>query len=282
MKTNASIISDVRLYDLRPENEDFTRCRCSILYTGPNRNNSSITKEALEKFIERKGYANVPVVAHLQKDEKGSYFVGGHDTRIVISEDEIEIVNGCIPFGVIPEDCSPAVETLEEPSGRRRAYFSVDVLLWTHRYPIIDAASDSEVLFSQSMEAVFNETHTENGTVIVDDFSISALCLLGVKNGREIEPCFEAAALRKPVPLKQSFGRLMTRLSSFETKKIECGCKALSERTDALEQRIKALESALSGSFGRTVVHSAPFCGAEYDTDALSERYGELLTRIKG
>ena len=284
MKTNESILSDVRLYDLRPENEDFTRCRCSILYTGKNRNNSFITEDALKKFIDRKGYANVPVVAHLQKDEKGSYFVGGHDTRIVISDDEIEIVGGCVPFGVIPEDCSPAVEIIEEPSGKKRGYFSVDVLLWTHRYPIIDAASDSEIMFSQSMEAVFNETHTENGTVIVDDFSISALCLLGIKNGREIEPCFEAAALRKKDALKKSFGALMTRLGSFEAKKIECGCHSLRERTDALEQRIAALESALGrlgGGFDRLPVHSAPFCGPEYETDLASERYGELLKRVK-
>ena len=43
-------------------NPDFVRCKCNVFYTGENRNYSNITDEALRKFIERKGYANVPVI----------------------------------------------------------------------------------------------------------------------------------------------------------------------------------------------------------------------------
>ncbi len=71
-------------------NKDFTRCRCNVFYTGRNRNYSDITESALQKFITRKGYANVPVVAHLMKDGDGKYYIGGHDSKIVIDNSRNE------------------------------------------------------------------------------------------------------------------------------------------------------------------------------------------------
>ena len=132
-------------------NKDFTRCRCNVFYTGRNRNYSDITEEALQKFIARKGYANVPVVAHLFKDENGKYRVGGHDSKVILSNEGIEFVNECVPFGVIPEDCNPSMDLITERSGEQRQYFSVDIILWTHRYPIMEAAFSDEVYFNQSM-----------------------------------------------------------------------------------------------------------------------------------
>ena len=109
-------------------NKDFTRCRCNIFYTGRNRNYSDITKEALQKFINRKGYANVPVVAHLFKDDNGNYRVGGHDSKIILSSEGIEFIDETVPFGVIPEDCNPSMDLITERSGEQREYFSVDVI----------------------------------------------------------------------------------------------------------------------------------------------------------
>ena len=48
--------------DFQVLNPDFTRCKCNVFYTGKNRNYTIITDEALHKLIERKGYANVPIV----------------------------------------------------------------------------------------------------------------------------------------------------------------------------------------------------------------------------
>ena len=71
-------------------NSEFTRCRCNVMYTGRNRNYSDITEKALNNFIQRKGYANVPVVAHLIKNEDGTYRVGGHDEKLIISDEGFE------------------------------------------------------------------------------------------------------------------------------------------------------------------------------------------------
>ena len=204
-------------------NKDFTRCRCNVFYTGRNRNYSDITEEALQKFIARKGYANVPVVAHLMKDDDGKYYIGGHDSKIVIDNNGIELVNECVPFGVIPEDCNPSMDLITERSGEQRKYFSVDIILWTHRYPIMEAAYSDEIYFNQSMEVFFEDYKYYNDYVVVNDFSMSALCLLrrSMDANENIEPCFESSRVKafsvNTDKFKQNFELMLEKLKQYES-----------------------------------------------------------------
>ena len=204
-------------------NKDFTRCRCNVFYTGRNRNYSDITKEALQKFINRKGYANVPVVAHLFKDDNGNYRVGGHDSKIILSSEGIEFIDETVPFGVIPEDCNPSMDIITERSGEKREYFSVDVILWTHRYPIMEAAFSDEVYFNQSMEITFDQYHEDENYIVVDDFSMSALCLLNrsLSQNDNVEPCFESSRVSKfsldENKFRQNFEFMLETLKQYET-----------------------------------------------------------------
>ena len=204
-------------------NKDFTRCRCNVFYAGRNRNYSDITEEALQKFIARKGYANVPVVAHLMKDDDGKYYIGGHDSKIVIDNNGIELVNECVPFGVIPEDCNPSMDLITERSGEQRKYFSVDIILWTHRYPIMEAAYSDEIYFNQSMEIFFEDYKYNNDYVVVNDFSMSALCLLrrSMDANENIEPCFESSRVKAfsidTDKFKQNFELMLEKLKQYES-----------------------------------------------------------------
>ena len=204
-------------------NKDFTRCRCNVFYTGRNRNYSDITEEALQKFIARKGYANVPVVAHLFKDENGKYRVGGHDSKVILSNEGIECVNECVPFGVIPEDCHPSMDLITERSGEQRQYFSVDIILWTHRYPIMEAAFSDEVYFNQSMELNFDDTSYDGDYIVVHDFSMSALCLLNrsLDSNENVEPCFESSRVKSfsldEDKFKQNFELMLEKLKQYES-----------------------------------------------------------------
>ena len=204
-------------------NKDFTRCRCNVFYTGRNRNYSDITEDALQKFIARKGYANVPVVAHLMKDDDGKYYIGGHDSKIVIDNNGIELVNECVPFGVIPEDCNPSMDLITERSGEQRKYFSVDIILWTHRYPIMEAAYSDEVYFNQSMEIFFEDYKYDNDYVVVNDFSMSALCLLrrSLDPNENYEPCFESSRVKAfsidEDKFKQNFELMLEKLKQYES-----------------------------------------------------------------
>lgn len=205
-------------------NKDFTRCRCNVFYTGRNRNYSDITENALKKFIARKGYANVPVVAHLMKDDDGNYYVGGHDRKIIVSNAGIDLVDETIPFGVIPEDCNPSMDMITERSGEQREYFSVDVILWTHRYPIMEASYGDEIYFNQSMEINFDigDYEYDGDYTVIKDFSMSALCLLNKSNNSKdnIEPCFESSVVKKfsvdEGKFKQNFELMLQTLKKYE------------------------------------------------------------------
>lgn len=219
-----SIDMTAKLSNFSVINKDFTRCRCNVFYTGRNRNYSEITKEALQKFIDRKGYANVPVVAHLYKGDDGKLRVGGHDSKIILSEEGIEFINECVPFGVIPEDCNPSMDLITEKSGEQREYFSVDIILWTHRYPIMDAAFGEEIYFNQSMEICLESCFVDNdGYTVIDDFSMSALCLLNKSMNREdnVEPAFESSMVKKfsinEEQFKKNFELMLKELKSYDT-----------------------------------------------------------------
>ena len=210
-------------------NEDFTRCRCSVFYTGRNRNYSDITEAALDKFISRKGYANIPVVAHLMKDDDGNFYVGSHDRKIILSNEGIDFIDETIPYGVIPEDCNPSKDLITEKSGMQRKYFSVDVILWSHRYPIMEASYNDEIYFNQSMEIVFDSCETDSdGYVVVHDFHMSALCLLNKRdssgtdgNNKNQEPCFESSQVKKfsidESKFKQNFELMLEKLKQYES-----------------------------------------------------------------
>lgn len=204
-------------------NKDFTRCRCNVFYTGRNRNYSDITKEALQKLIARKGYANVPVVAHLMKDDDGKYYIGGHDSKIILSNEGIDIVNECVPFGVIPEDCNPSMDLITERSGEQREYFSVDIILWSHRYPIMEAAYGDEIYFNQSMEINFDDYEIDGDYTVIKDFSLSALCLLrrSLDASENIEPCFESSKVKafsiNEDKFKENFELMLNTLKQYES-----------------------------------------------------------------
>ena len=215
-----------KLSDFKVLNSDFTRCRCSVFYTGKNRNHSNITDGALQKLIDRKGYANVPVVGSI-KNVDNHAIMGGHDRKVEITSTDIKITNECVAYGVVPEDCNPAMETITDIHGIEKEYFCVDIILWTHYFPeILEAAGDSEVFFSQSMEIEVTEgNYDENyDYFMIEDFNLQALCLLGRYSGelkdKSTEPCFEDSVVRRfeiTDQFKQSFERLLDLLKSYES-----------------------------------------------------------------
>ncbi len=242
--TVKQIDTNLKLSDFSVINSDFTRARCRMFHTGRNRNCTDITENALNKLIARKGYANVPVVAHLYKSEDGKWRVGGHDSRIVLKTDGgVEIIDETVPFGVIPEDCNPAVEDVTEKSGEIKKYFCVDIILWTHRYNIMDAASTNEIYFNQSMEITYGSAeYAKDGYTIIDDFQLSALCLLNhdpYNKDNEVKPCFPSAVVKK-YNLNGTFNILANKIKEFNFPK-EDNCLDISKIKDKLNDNYFAL-----------------------------------------
>lgn len=225
-----SIQMEVKYSNFKVLNPDFTRCRCNVFYTGRNRNYTDITPNALQKLLTRKGYANIPVIGHIKKAENSSDMsvMGGHDRKIEISDDGVESINQCVPYGVIPEDCNPAMDKIIDIHGEEKEYFSVDVILWTSYFPeIMETIGDPNVLFSQSMEILTNEGFYDGDYYVIDDFSLQALCLLGKYNAgdprhnQSTEPCFEDSTVHRfsinETKFKQNFELMLEKLKSYDT-----------------------------------------------------------------
>jgi hypothetical protein len=206
-------------------NPDFIRCRCNVMYPGRNRNYTDITKNAVLKLIERKGYANVPVVGHIKLNKNGKKIMGSHDRKLEISNDGIQEINECTAMGVVPENCDPSFEKIIDKHGIEREYFSVDVILWSHYFPdLMETAYSDEIYFNHSMEIRMNETEWDDDYIVINDFSLQALCLLGKSTENPEDnsaPCFEDSVVKRfsinESKFKQNFELMLEKLKQYES-----------------------------------------------------------------
>lgn len=218
-----------KLSDFEVMDTEFTKCKCYALASGDNVNGSDITMQAIDKAIQRGEFYNKPIVAHLYRDENdGSWRVGGHDSKWVISNTSMEVINECIPFGTIPESSNVRKEEVLEPDGKTvNTYVVMDVILWTGRFNIMDAAYSDDVYFNQSCEISVNEYHyKDNDILAIDDFTFSALCLLNKSSdfSKNVRPCFPSCRVEKiksfsldEDKFKQNFELMLDKLKQYES-----------------------------------------------------------------
>lgn len=209
-------------------NSQLTKARCYIMASGKNANRSNITLQAMKSCISLLG--NTPVVAHLYKKSDGTGTrIGGHDVELKISDsDGITMKDLTVPFGVIPENCNPEiVEVLEEDGMTKNNYLIADVILWTGRYPIMDASYSSDIYFNQSCEIIIDDCHYDKDDyLIIEDFTLSALCLLNKSDDKEenVRPCFPSCRVEKAKysldqnSFKKEFALLMQEVRSLAFK----------------------------------------------------------------
>lgn len=218
-----------KLSDFEIVNREFIRCKCYMLATGDNVNGSDITLEAVKKAMSRGEFYNKPVVAHLYKDEEnGQWRVGGHDSKWIITNTSIELVNECIPFGVIPESSNIQLEEVLEADGETvNTYLTCQIILWVGRFNIMDAVYSDDIYFNQSCELSINEYHyKENDILAIDDFTFSALCLLNKSDdkSKNVRPCFPSCRVERmkafsidESQFKQNFELMLEKLKQYET-----------------------------------------------------------------
>lgn len=218
-----------KLSDFEIVNQEFIRCKCYMLATGDNVNGSDITLESVQKAMSRGEFYNKPVVAHLYKDEEnGKWRIGGHDSKWVITNTSIEVINECIPFGTIPESSDLKLEEVLEPDGETvNTYLTCQLILWTGRFNILDAAYSDDIYFNQSCELSINEYHwKDNDVLAIDDFTFSALCLLNKSDdkSKNVRPCFPSCRVEKmkafsidTEKFKKNFDLMLDRLKQCES-----------------------------------------------------------------
>lgn len=195
-----SLQFQVKFEDVKPINENFSRCKIYTLATNENRNGSFISKETVEKSLP--SIYNIPIVGEYLENEDN---FGGHGGKIEITDKEIKFVSTTRPYGVVPESANIYWENVTEEDGSIAEYLVVeDAILWTGRYEEIQQLLDNP--FGESMEIDINagEYKEINGKKLycIDDFTFSALCILGIdKDGNKdyanghVEPCFPSSSI---------------------------------------------------------------------------------------
>ena len=171
--------------------EKLVRVSCYLLGTGINRNGSNITKKAIKKANEK--LAHLPVVGHLIKDEDGSYYMGGHDIKVEDKGWDWEITPLTVPLGCVAGDKKFEFVKLEEDSGTTREYLKVDMIIWNHMSPVMEAAYSNDVYFSHSIEIdEVSGEWDETNNFRIDSFEYDKACLLGLSDEwkKNVEPCF--------------------------------------------------------------------------------------------
>lgn len=211
-------------------NSEFTKCKCYMLATGDNVNGSDITLESVKKAMARGEFYNKPIVAHLYRDaeDNNKWRVGGHDSKWVITNTSFDMIDETIPFGVIPETSDLKLEEVLEPDGFTvNTYLTCNIILWTGRYNIMDAAYSDDIYFNQSCELSMNEYHwKDNGVLAIDDFTFSALCLLNKSSdpNKNVRPCFPSCRIEKMKAFsidtdkfKQNFELMLDKIKQYES-----------------------------------------------------------------
>jgi hypothetical protein len=163
--------------DIVARNKSFDACTIHVMYTGKNRNRTSISHEAVEKAIPT--LYNCPIVCNYNVEEDT---IGGHDVEFVKTKDGMKMVNLTDAVGVIPEGAQYRWESYEDNSGVHD-YLVVDGLLWK-RSSAYDKLKRNEIS-GQSMEITINDGQSVDGYFEIYDFDFTAFCILG----EDIEPC---------------------------------------------------------------------------------------------
>ena len=168
--------------DIVEKNKSFDACSIRVMYTGKNRNRTSISKDAAEAALPT--LYNCPIVCNYDVVEDK---IGGHDVEFINTKHGMKMVNLTDAVGVIPYGAEYRWETVTEENGQEHEYLVVDGLLWK-RSSVYDKLK-RDGISGQSMEITVNSGKSVDGVYEIYSFDFTAFCILG----EDVEPCFESA-----------------------------------------------------------------------------------------
>ena len=181
--------------NLRPVdiNPLMSECKIKVLYTGENRNGTSISKGVAAEMA--KTLRGAPIVGYFNEQTKD---FEGHESRLELDEEtgEFKFKSITVPYGFVAPDAEVWFQKFME-DGVEREYLVTTGYLWTGQFPEIKEAIERGC--GQSMELDEktldgNWAKNENQNIeffIINDATFSKLCILG----EDVEPCFEGASV---------------------------------------------------------------------------------------
>ena len=180
----------------------FAPAKIMIGYCGDNRNYSNISEEVYMNARIK----NIPVVANFISDKND---FGGHDVKIIHTEDGIDFYAATVPFGLVPESAKQWF-TEEMVDGEMKKCYWTECLLWKRQYGFEKIAQTKRI--NHSMEISASEyTERDDGIVQIDKMDFEALCLLG----SDVEPCFENSRLELGYALDSEIAEMMEQYKQY-------------------------------------------------------------------
>jgi len=228
----------------------FSKVKIRIAYTGTNRNNSYISKEAFEKAIST--IYNCPIIGEFIEtvDDFGS-----HGGKIEISDKGIKYIQTTKPYGVINESSEITWEDIVEEDGSINTYLCATGYLWTGRYEELFSVIENSKGQSMEIEVTNGEFKNINNQQVyaVEDFIFSAFCILG----DTVEPCFESSNVTaynfNKNEFKEEFNKMLNELKEFsktqsstlevDINKEEGGKSLVNEKLELLKKYNLTVES---------------------------------------
>jgi hypothetical protein len=195
---------NAKISDVKQINPLFSTCKVRVLYTGKNRNMSTITKDAVDKALPT--LTGIPIVGEYSVENKD---FKGHGGAIDMSD--YRYIHTTKPYGFVPESATYDWVSVKGKDGATRDYLEVDgCVLWTGRYE--EAVSVIENGKSQSMEIEVTDGKWDekSESYMINNFTFSALCILG----DDVEPAFEDANITAYSLNKDSFKQELAQMFS--------------------------------------------------------------------
>jgi hypothetical protein len=169
--------------DVKKVNPLFSTCKVRVMYTGKNRNMSTINKDAVDRALPT--LQNIPIVGEFSVENKD---FKGHGGAIDLSD--YKYIHTTKPYGVVPESATYQWVDVKGEDGTMHQYLEVDgCYLWTGRYEEAESVIQNGKGQSMEIEVTDGNWDSYEESYIINDFVFSALCILG----DDVTPAFENA-----------------------------------------------------------------------------------------
>jgi hypothetical protein len=194
--------------DVRKINPLFSTCKVRVMYTGKNRNMSTINKDAVEKALPT--LKNIPIVGEFSVENQD---FKGHGGAIDLSD--YKFIHTTKPYGVVPESATYEWVKVKGKDGNDYEYLEVNgCYLWTGRYEEAESVIENGKGQSMEIEVVDGSWDNYEESYVINDFVFSALCILG----DNVEPAFEDAKITAysfdKDSFKQEFSLMLSELKT--------------------------------------------------------------------
>lgn len=182
------------------EDARFLKGKIWICHVGKNLNNSNLDKQVIENAIP--SLANIPVLGFIQKNALNESDFQGHEQRIVIDKDGVQIEYLGRAYGIVPESNNAKFEMKLCDDGVEREFLTAEVLFW-RKFPDATDIIERDQIKNQSMELFppsIQGSFSKEGVFNFTQFMFDGLCLLG----DDVTPAMKGSILEKYSDLKNT------------------------------------------------------------------------------